>query len=58
MLEVYRGGVGYSLDSPPVWRYIAKDALRSPSVPAISQFQKAVDEAQKAANQKQKKQKP
>lgn len=55
-LEVYRGGVEYPLDAPPVWRYSGKDALRSPKVPAVEQFQKAVDESEKIiANQKQKK---
>jgi hypothetical protein len=55
MLEVYRGGVESPLDGAPVWRYVAKDALRSPAVPAVEQFQKAIDEAQKAAAQKQQK---
>ncbi len=54
-LEVYRGGQEYPLDSSPVWRYRAKDALRSPAVPAVDQFRKVVDEAEKAAAQKQKK---
>jgi len=58
MLEVYRGGIEYPLDSPAVWRYMAKDALRSPQVPAVDQFRKIFDEAQKAANQKQQKQNP
>jgi hypothetical protein len=57
-LEVYRGGVESPLDSAPVWRYMAKDALRSPVVPAVDQFRKAVDEAEKAATQKQRKPKP
>jgi len=56
--EVYRGGIEYPLDSSPVWRYMAKDALRSPTVSAVEQFRKAVDESEKAAAQKQKKQKP
>jgi hypothetical protein len=56
--EVYRGGLEYPLDSPPVWRYIANDALRSPAVPAVEQFRKALEEAQKAATQKQGKKKP
>ncbi len=56
MLEVYRGGVGYSLDSPPVWRIMAKNALKAPAVPAIEEFRKAIDEAEKAvAKQKAKK---
>ncbi len=50
--EVYRGKIEYPLDSSPVWRFIAKDALRSPNVPAVEQFRKAIDEATKAANNK------
>lgn len=57
-LEVYRGGVDYPLDSAPVWRYAGKDALRPPGVSAVDQFRKAIDEAEKAATQKQPKQKP
>jgi hypothetical protein len=45
MLEVYRGGIEYPLDSPAVSRYRAKDALRSPQVPAVDQFRKIFDEA-------------
>ncbi|MBO0910161.1 MAG: hypothetical protein J2P13_00100 [Acidobacteria bacterium] len=50
-MEVYRAkhDGGRALDSPPVWRYIAKDALRPPSVPAVDQFRKAIDESEKAA---------
>ena len=44
---VYRGNRGTPLDSPPVWRYIAKDALRSPGVPAVDEFRKLVAEAEK-----------
>jgi hypothetical protein len=50
--EVYRGGVIYPLDSSPVWRYIAKDALRAPSVAAVEQFRKAIDQAMQAAAKK------
>jgi hypothetical protein len=52
---VYRGGVEYPLDSSPVWRYSAKDALNSPNVPAVAQFRKLVEEAEK---QQQRRQKP
>jgi hypothetical protein len=45
--EVYRGGVEYPLDSSPVWRYIAKDSLNGPQVPAVEQFRKAIDESEK-----------
>src|SRR5207245_428472 len=37
------------LDAPPGWRYSAKDALNSHSVPAVAEFRKAIDEAEKAA---------
>jgi hypothetical protein len=46
--EVYRGKVEYPLDAPPVWRYIGHDGLRSPAVPAVEEFRKALDEAEKA----------
>ena len=49
---VYRGKRDDPLDSPPVWRYMAKDALRSPGVPAVDAFRKAITEAEKQqANQ-------
>jgi hypothetical protein len=45
--EVYRGGVGSSLDAPPVWRYIGKDCLREPAVTAVEEFRKAIAQAEK-----------
>jgi hypothetical protein len=45
--EVYRGHVQYPLDSSPVWRYIAKDSLRAPNVPAVEEFRKAIATAEK-----------
>lgn len=47
MLEVYRGGVASPLDSSPVWRYVAKDCLRSPKVAAIEEFRKLIAEQEK-----------
>jgi hypothetical protein len=44
---VYRGNREYALDTAPVWRYIAQDALRSPGVPAVDAFKKLVAEAEK-----------
>jgi len=44
---VYLGGEGNVVNSSPVWRYTAKDALRSPSVPAVDEFRKAIAEAEK-----------
>ena len=51
--ELFRGGVEYPLDSAPLWRYIAKDALDAPEVRAVEQFRKTV-----ADSEKQRKQKP
>ena len=48
MFEVYRGGVADPLDSPAVWRYIAKDCLRAPEVTAVSKNSaKPIAEAEK-----------
>jgi hypothetical protein len=50
MLTVYRGSPNPNfspLDSPPVWRYYRKDALDSPSVPAVDAFRKDVTESEK-----------
>jgi hypothetical protein len=55
MLVVYRGRIEYPLDSSPVWRYVSKDSLRPPAVRAVDEFRKALIEAEKAQNQKQKK---
>ena len=53
-VELYLGGVDYPLDSAPIWRYTAKDALNPPKISAIDQLRKAVDETEKAVQQKQK----
>ena len=45
--EVYRGGVDNPPDSPPVWRYIAKDGLRAPNMRAVDEFRKAVTDSEK-----------
>lgn len=52
MFAVYRGRQDNALDSVPVWRYSDKDALRTPDLPAVDAFRKAVVEAEKqrAAN--------
>jgi len=47
VFAVYRGGVESPLDSAPVWRYRAKDGLKSPNVPAVAQFRKVIEEAEK-----------
>ena len=52
MFEVYRGGSEYPLDSPSVWRYMAKDALNQPTVAAVEQFRTAISESEKQRAQK------
>jgi hypothetical protein len=47
MFAVFRGKRGNALDYPAVWRYNAKDALRSPGVPAVDAFRKLIAEAEK-----------
>jgi len=46
---VYEGRADHPLDASPAWRYVAPDALRSPSVPAVDAFRKAVAAADKVA---------
>jgi hypothetical protein len=48
MFVVYRSNT----NSAPVWRYTAKNALRSPNVPAVAEFRKAVEEAEKQQKSK------
>ena len=52
---VYRGKAEYPLDNAAVWRYVAKDGLSSPSVPAVAQFQKVIEQTEKELAQKQQK---
>ena len=47
MFVVFRGKRDDALDAPAVWRYQARDALRSPSVPAVEEFRKVIVEAEK-----------
>ena len=44
---VFRGKRDHPLESSPVWRYMANDGLRSPGVPAVNEFRKAIVEAEK-----------
>jgi hypothetical protein len=47
MFVVYRSHAVNALDAPPVWRYIAKDALESPDVPAIEVFRALIAQSEK-----------
>jgi len=51
-LEIYRGGDEYPLDAPAIWRYMAKNSLDAPTVAAVTQFRKAVDESEKQRQQR------
>jgi hypothetical protein len=56
MFLVYRGGTASAaLERAPVWRYVSKNALHSPDVPAVAEFRKAIEAAIK---QQQKTTKP
>jgi hypothetical protein len=55
MFEVFRADT-YSGRGAPVWTYMGKDGLKPPSVTAVEQFRKAVEEAEKAAARKQQQQ--
>ena len=47
LFSVYLGRTEDALKRGPVWRYARKDALKSPGVPAVAEFRRAVDEAVK-----------
>jgi hypothetical protein len=47
---VYMGGSDTPLDDAPVWKYIGKDGLKSPSVPTVVAFRKAFAETEQAAS--------
>jgi len=47
MFVVYDGSISLPLDGTPVWRYTAKNALRSPDVPAVAEFRKIIEDALK-----------
>jgi hypothetical protein len=51
-LVVYSGGVDKPLDSPAIFRYSAKDALKAPGVSAVGVFRKAVADTEKIATSK------
>jgi hypothetical protein len=48
VFSVYRGSEDDPLDAPPLWRYVARDGLKHPAVPAVEKFRKAIEEAEKA----------
>jgi hypothetical protein len=48
VFSVYIAREDDALESPPLWRYMALDALQHPTVPAVEKFRKAIEEAEKA----------
>ena len=52
MLVVYEGHVDGPLDRAPAWRYMTKEALHTPNVPAVEEFRKAIEEAEKQQKSK------
>lgn len=52
MFVVYEGHVESPLDRAPAWRYMTKDALHSPNVPAVEEFRKAIEETEKQLKSK------
>jgi hypothetical protein len=58
LFSVYLGGTEDALKRGPLWRYARKDALKSPDVPAVAAFKKAVDEAVKQQQKAGKPQQP
>lgn len=47
MFVVYEGHIDGPEGRAPVWQFEKKDALRSPDVPAVGEFRKLIDEAEK-----------
>ncbi len=53
MFAVYSGGSGGRMvGGPAVWRYIHKNALRAPDVPAVEEFRKLIEKAEKQQKSK------
>ena len=54
---VYDGTVADTMDRAPVWQFVAKNGLHSPDVPAVGEFRKLIEEAEKQQKQQQQQQK-
>jgi len=51
VFEVFDGRSDDPLNSVPGWSYVKKDALHAHDVPAVEEFRKAINEAEKQAGQ-------
>jgi hypothetical protein len=58
LFSVYLGRTEDALKRGLLWRYARKDGLKSPGVPAVAEFKKAVDEAVKQQQKAGKPQQP
>jgi hypothetical protein len=53
MFSVYEGRSEGAIDQRPIaWRYVTKNALHSPDVPAVVEFRKAIESAEKEKKSK------
>jgi hypothetical protein len=52
MFAVFRGHRYSPTEAPAVWRYLAKNALQGPDVPAVEEFRKIIAKAEKQREDK------
>jgi len=52
---VYDGTATDPTSNAPIWRYVAKNGLKPPDVPAVEEFKKIFNETEKQQQQQQKK---
>ena len=52
---VFDGTLSNPTENTPMWRYMAKNALHSHDVPAVTEFRKVVEETEKQRQKQQKK---
>jgi hypothetical protein len=47
--EVYKGNTEHAMDGAVAWRWVRQDGLHAHNVPAVAEFRKAIEEAEKQA---------
>lgn len=52
LFEVHIGNQPYPLDSPILWEFVGKDALKAPKIPALKALRAAIEESEKQKNSK------
>jgi hypothetical protein len=52
LFEVHMGNRPYPLDSPVLWEFVRKDALKAPKIPALEALRVAIEESEKQKNSK------